>query len=137
MYRIVDISTKGLPDVEAFLDTLNHLGSHPEPEARDLFDPGRELTVSRAPGRVDLMGGIADYSGSLVLQLPIREAARVALQRDPDRGLKIVSLGGEATGRAPAYEGTLAELETGGDPISYEAAQIHFKRDARSAWAAY
>ena len=27
------------------------------------------------------MGGIADYSGSLVLQWPIREATRVALQR--------------------------------------------------------
>lgn len=29
------------------------------------------------------MGGIADYSGSLVLQMPIREACHVALQRQP------------------------------------------------------
>ncbi|KAJ1627341.1 hypothetical protein T492DRAFT_876814, partial [Pavlovales sp. CCMP2436] len=29
--------------------------------------------VTRAPGRLDVMGGIADYSGSLVLQLPLRE----------------------------------------------------------------
>jgi L-arabinokinase len=29
------------------------------------------------------MGGIADYSGSLVLQMPIAEACHVALQRQP------------------------------------------------------
>lgn len=28
-----------------------------------------EIFVSRAPGRLDVMGGIADYSGSLVLQV--------------------------------------------------------------------
>ena len=29
------------------------------------------------------MGGIADYSGSLVLQLPLAEACHVAVQRHP------------------------------------------------------
>ena len=137
MYRVVDGSTGGLPDVTAFLETLNRLDRHPEPAARDLFDPARELTVSRAPGRLDLMGGIADYSGSLVLQLPIKEGGLVALQRDPDRGLKIVSLGAEATGRSPAYEGALSELEEAGSPLSYEAARAHFQRDPDRAWAAY
>jgi hypothetical protein len=42
-----------------------------------------ELLVTRAPGRLDVMGGIADYSGSLVLQMPIAEACHVALQRHP------------------------------------------------------
>jgi hypothetical protein len=42
-----------------------------------------ELLVTRAPGRLDVMGGIADYSGSLVLQMPIAEACHVALQRQP------------------------------------------------------
>ncbi len=36
--------------------------------------------VARAPGRLDVMGGIADYSGSLVLQLPLAEACHVAAQ---------------------------------------------------------
>ncbi len=30
-----------------------------------------ELFVARAPGRLDVMGGIADYSGSLVLQVGV------------------------------------------------------------------
>jgi galactokinase len=28
--------------------------------------------VARAPGRLDVMGGIADYSGSLVLQVTFK-----------------------------------------------------------------
>lgn len=36
--------------------------------------------MARAPGRLDVMGGIADFSGSLVLQMPIALAAHVALQ---------------------------------------------------------
>jgi L-arabinokinase len=39
--------------------------------------------VTRAPGRLDVLGGIADYSGSLVLQMPIAEACHVALQLHP------------------------------------------------------
>lgn len=39
--------------------------------------------MTRAPGRLDVMGGIADYSGSLVLQLPLAEACHVAVQRHP------------------------------------------------------
>jgi len=33
--------------------------------------PDRPVVIARAPGRLDVMGGIADYSGSLVLQLPL------------------------------------------------------------------
>jgi galactokinase len=82
-----------LPDVESFLDLLRTLEQHPLPEARSLFQPGAPLVVTRAPGRLDVMGGIADYSGSLVLQLPIRVATLVALLRDVEPVLRIVSLG--------------------------------------------
>ena len=42
-----------------------------------------DIWVSRAPGRLDVMGGIADYSGSLVLQMPIAPACHVAAQKHP------------------------------------------------------
>ncbi|HZU37021.1 MAG TPA: hypothetical protein VFA18_13965, partial [Gemmataceae bacterium] len=32
-----------------------------------------------APGRLDVLGGVADYSGSLVLQMPIRATTRVTI----------------------------------------------------------
>ena len=37
--------------------------------ASALFNWEDEIYVARAPGRLDVMGGIADYSGSLVLQV--------------------------------------------------------------------
>ena len=42
------------------------------------------VVVARAPGRLDLLGGIADYSGSEVLQRPIAEAAVAIARRTGD-----------------------------------------------------
>ena len=42
------------------------------------------VVVARAPGRLDLLGGIADYSGSEVLQRPIAEAAVAIAHRTGD-----------------------------------------------------
>ena len=52
-------------DFDRFIATLRD---------ESLFERGAVVTVARAPGRLDVMGGIADYSGSLVLQRPIAEA---------------------------------------------------------------
>jgi L-arabinokinase len=51
----------------------------------NFFAANAPIFVARAPGRLDVMGGIADYSGSLVLQLPIdrHTAAMVQLQSQP------------------------------------------------------
>ena len=54
--------------------------------------PPRESIATRAPGRLDLMGGIADYSGSLVLQWPIQSAVHVAIQRHSRKTLRIASV---------------------------------------------
>ena len=60
-------------DLARFLERLN--------APADLFDRTQPVTVARAPGRLDLMGGIADYSGALVLQMPLAIAAYAALQK--------------------------------------------------------
>jgi L-arabinokinase len=52
----------------------------------------RPLRVSRAPGRLDVMGGIADYTGSLVCEMPLDRAAAVALTQRDDREVQVVSL---------------------------------------------
>lgn len=41
--------------------------------------------TASAPGRLDVMGGIADYSGSLLLQMPIRERTTVTVQQRTDQ----------------------------------------------------
>ena len=36
------------------------------------------------PGRLDLLGGVADYSGALVLEMPTRQSAEVDVDGDGD-----------------------------------------------------
>jgi len=67
-------------------------------------DDGTVL-VARAPGRLDVMGGIADYSGALVLQLPLREGCYAALRRtsaetDGDAAIIVTSRAHAGDGRA-------------------------------------
>ncbi len=52
---------------------------------------GRPVCVSRAPGRLDVMGGIADYTGSLVCEMPLDRAAAVALAPRDDGNLQVFS----------------------------------------------
>ncbi|HLM24830.1 MAG TPA: hypothetical protein VK274_07205 [Pyrinomonadaceae bacterium] len=116
-------------DVQGFIDLLNTLDEHPFAPARELFKPDRDLIVTRAPGRLDVMGGIADYSGSLVLELPIAEATFAALQLHTEPQLNIVTLLDDEPHQS-SFSMSLRELE----PISYEEARSLFKQDG---WAAY
>ncbi len=49
------------------------------------------MRISRAPGRLDVMGGITDYTGSLVCEMPLDRAAAVAVQPRDDRQVQVVS----------------------------------------------
>jgi L-arabinokinase len=112
-------------DAQDFIDLLNTLDEHPF--AGDLFDKKSDLIIARAPGRLDVMGGIADYSGSHVLELPIAEATFAAVQLSASRHLHIVTLleGEEAAVSIPI------DLLRG---FEYEAAREFF---ALNVWAAY
>ena len=55
------------------------------------FGGGRPVRVSRAPGRLDVMGGIADYTGSMVCEMPLDRAATVALSPRDDRVVQVFS----------------------------------------------
>ena len=39
-----------------------------------------------APGRLDVLGGVADYSGSLVLQMPLSRVTRVTIEERAGAG---------------------------------------------------
>jgi galactokinase len=52
-----------------------------------------KIFTSFAHGRLDVMGGIADYSGSLVLQMPIAEKTTVSIRKREDNFLIIKSIG--------------------------------------------
>ncbi|KAI9097754.1 hypothetical protein K1719_025525 [Acacia pycnantha] len=161
-FEILHGDVQGLPDTVAFLKTLSELDEkHTTRErkaAASLFNLEEEIIVTRAPGRLDVMGGIADYSGSLVLQMPIREACHVALQRvhpskhrlwkhaqarqnargdKPTAVLQIVSFGSELSNRGPTFDMDLSDFMDGEKPISYEKARKFFAQDPSQKWAAY
>ena len=111
-----------------FEPTRTHI-THKSP---GLFSPA-EIVVSRAPGRIDLMGGIADYSGSLVLQWPIAAATHVALQLQDTPTLQIRSLPSISDEQTRSFEMPLADLYA----HDYASARALFQRESDQYWAAY
>jgi galactokinase len=92
----------------------------------DMFVRNREVFVARAPGRLDVIGGFADYSGSLVLEWPLADATFVAVQVDRRPVLMLAS----GARRAGAY---LPELLS----FSYDDARAYFAADRSTRWASY
>ncbi|XP_078169582.1 L-arabinokinase-like isoform X2 [Carex rostrata] len=169
-FELLEGDTQGLSDTVAFIKSLSVLAVSGDPHSLEkrqlreraaasaLFNWEEEIYVARAPGRLDVMGGIADYSGSLVLQMPIKEACHVAVQRNHpskhklwkhtqarhlEKGhdhipvLQIVSFGSELSNRAPTFDMDLLDLVEGDQPISYEKANKYFSQDPSQKWAAY
>src|SRR6266487_2695176 len=130
---IISGSTHGLNDTEDFLESLDQSLSSLPAGWRDLFDSRRELIVTRAPGRLDLMGGIADYSGSLVLQWPIESAVHLAIQRHGGKRLRIASVPEATNKTARLFEINLDEL-LGAD---YSTLRARFSDEPENHWAAY
>ncbi len=123
-------------DLHGLFGALAECASSREPALAGLFSTAQPLLFARAPGRLDVMGGFADYSGSLTLELPIREAAYVAVQRRSESWVDVVSAGfGPCAGPTRHARFELGELER--HSRSYTEAREYFARDARHAWAAY
>ncbi|XP_022731410.1 L-arabinokinase-like isoform X2 [Durio zibethinus] len=128
-FEILHGDLQGLSDTMSFLNCLVELNNVSDSEknnekrqmrerkaAAGLFNWEEDIFVTRAPGRLDVMGGIADYSGSLVLQ---------------------VSYGSELSNRGPTFDMDLSDFMEGDQPISYEKAKKYFAQDPSQKWAAY
>ncbi|KAK4389063.1 L-arabinokinase [Sesamum angolense] len=156
---------KSLLELDAVLDSGKSTEKRQIRErkaAANLFNWEEDIFVARAPGRLDVMGGIADYSGSLVLQMPTREACHVAVQKihptkqrlwkhalarqnakgqGPTHVLQIVSYGSELSNRGPTFDMDLSDFMDGEQPMSYEKARVTLlgihRKDSDPRWAAY
>ena len=107
-------------------------------EASAFFDAEGPIVGARAPGRLDIMGGVADYSGSIVLEMPIAEAACVAWQWRGDRDLRIRSVGVEEDGFAPEVTLSIDDLvDLSGQIRPVEEVRTRLTADDRTRWAAY
>ena len=84
--RQADVLAAGdLPWFQPALHRLRALSEDADLRVREFFSTDSALYVARAPGRLDVMGGIADYSGARVLELPLAcsTTAVVQVQDEP------------------------------------------------------
>ncbi len=70
-------TTSWPPDVREALQAAIQTSG---PDGKPLIDPSKPAVIARAPGRLDIMGGIGDYSGCKVLEWPIAQAAIAVVQ---------------------------------------------------------
>lgn len=96
---------------------------------QNFFGPDQVLIQATSPGRMDVMGGIADYSGSLVLQKSISQKATITIGIRNYNQLRIKSL--DISFQNEIYL-DLDEL-----PNNYEEAQKYLKNIKGGDWAAY
>lgn len=101
------------------------------------FAAERPVVITRAPGRLDLMGGIADYSGSLVLQYPIREATFAAAQAAGDGRIHIKSIPNAAALKGFEFQISVDEFRHDGKLASVADAKKYFAKHPDKRWAAY
>lgn len=80
-------------DIQKTVEQLAIRFDAKHPSIRPFFNGDATLIAARAPGRLDVMGGIADYSGSTVLQLPLAESAVVLCQQIAEPKMVIMSCG--------------------------------------------
>jgi galactokinase len=93
------------------------------------FSEQTPVWSARAPGRLDVMGGIADYSGALVLQLPLDRATTAYVQRQLARRIDVVSERGE---QRSSFSIALDDMAK--DPHALGA---WFAAREKDRWAAY
>jgi galactokinase len=98
-----------------------------------LFDTRRPCSLARAPGRLDVMGGIADYAGATVLERTLAEGTVcVAQVRDGDFHAMSAAL--DPT--QPQREVILSRAELHA-LMTDQTARAAFFRAPENRWAAY
>lgn len=100
------------------------------------FQPDRPIHVTRAPGRLDVLGGRAPGADALTLQMPIAEGACVAIQPRADTLVRLWSPCRDGS-RTQMLSMDLRDLGVPDRPIDAEEARALFLPDARDRWAGY
>ncbi len=96
--------------------------------------PVKNYAEASAPGRLDVMGGIADYSGSLVLQMPIAQktAVKLSLRDDFQCIFRSTLSDGEILTAHVDYRDYLHHNQ-----IDYTIANEKLKRNLNTSWIGY
>lgn len=103
----------------------------------ELFsDPG-PIVGARAPGRLDVMGGVVDYSGGTVLQATLGQATMAAAQERTDGMIHLRSLEARGQGLQQDVVIPVSALIRKGMVASFTDAHASLAASPASRWAAY
>jgi L-arabinokinase len=100
------------------------------------FAPDRRILITRAPGRLDVLGGRAPGPRSLVLQMPIAEAACLAVQPRDDDLVRLWSPCRDGS-RTQMLSMALRDLGLPGQAIDYDEARALLLAEPRDRWAGH
>lgn len=122
-------------EVQDFERLLHKPNSDPTGLA-SLFGSG-EIWITRAPARLDVIGGIADYSGANVCEAVLGQGVLLALQSRTDRTLRIRTM--QAGMKALPVETRIAldYFQSGEGLASYGEVRALCLANPLAAWAAY
>lgn len=101
------------------------------------FQPNQTIFRASAPGRLDVMGGIADYSGSLVLQMPIAERTVAWTALRTDGRIRVCSRSVESIGQKTEISLSIQDLVSDARSIDYDNVRSILSRIEGGNWAAY
>jgi galactokinase len=87
-----------------------------------------------AQGRLDVMGGIADYSGAMVLEMPIKEATKVSFWPNFSGVITVHTLSTEEP--EPYFKVKYEQLLLNGE-VNLDHANNYFKNTKAGSWASY
>ena len=95
-----------------------------------------KIIVTRAPARLDIMGGIADYCGSHVFEMPLNRAAVAACQARGDNILSAITLQIDSQIKQNVKI-SFDDFYDAGNLKSYSQVKEIFNTDSLSSWAGY
>ena len=97
---------------------------------------GGQVIVTRAPARLDIMGGIADYCGANVFEMTLNRTAIAACQAREDRNLCAITLHVGSQFKSN-FHLSLDSFYTNGTLKTYAQIREHFSQEPGTEWTGY
>ncbi len=104
---------------------------------KKFFGANRTIFAASAPGRLDVMGGIADYSGSHVLQMPIKERTTVYVSLRKDRKLRAFTTDPSLSEAHNLVEIPAPSISSSKKTHPYSKANEILNQEKENTWTAY
>jgi L-arabinokinase len=105
----------------------------------DLFNKKTPIVIARAPARLDVMGGIADYSGSIVCEGTLKCSAIAGVQKSQNSIIKIQTNTHNPEDLQNTGKISLSKIfcKSNNELYSREDIQKNFKKLDKLSWTAY